>query len=660
MRAVRLKAGLFTFGMLATSVATASVGLAAPADSAIAAQDLTNVSTNRVVVYHSPFVQPSSKALAAATHSRAQVLRRYSVTSAVVSLGESLSGDALAAAMEAIDATPGVIKVEPSIRMKAFDVTPNDPYLPDPDGQWYIPKTATHSGSANLAPAWSLTKGHANTVVAVLDTGYTVHEDFDESRIVAQADFVGADEPGVFVSANDGDGWDTDASDPGDSISPTDSSYFDSLGLDCPTSDSSWHGTHVSGIIAASSNNGTGVVGIDWNTKLVQVRVLGECGGADSEIADGIRWAAGLHVDGMADNPYPADVINMSLGGPGSCQSFTQDAIDDVHTNTDAIIVVAAGNSNVDTQGISPANCDDVITVGATDITGMRADFGGGEGSNYGSEVDLMAPGDSILNIINVGLEGPEEPPIGELPYAYLSGTSMATPVVSAIISLMQGQLKAAGRNVLSQSQMETRLKQTTRPFTAGTASQMFSCKNTNYPCGAGMVDAFRALWTVTAPKVIVYRNDMKISLTKTSAVHHFNIQRGGSTIKTSVTTTSYLDAGKALRAGALSYSVLAYSADGSFVASLATPFNVQIPVKPTISVTGGTSALTVNATLPANTPAFKTWCVYVDNVLKKCVAAGTRSTTIAATKGTHSVYVRASTLKGTSPASTSATTTVR
>src|SRR5690606_7514122 len=122
-------------------------------------------------------------------------------------------------------------------------------------------------------------------------------------------------------------------------------------------SGSSWHGTHVAGTIAAVTNNGIGVAGVAYNAKVVPVRVLGKCGGLTSDIADAIVWASGGSVTGVPSNPYPADVINMSLGGGGSCSSTTQAAINTARSNG-TVVVVAAGNENTNASNSNPANCN--------------------------------------------------------------------------------------------------------------------------------------------------------------------------------------------------------------------------------------------------------------------------------------------------------------
>src|SRR4030042_5320443 len=112
---------------------------------------------------------------------------------------------------------------------------------------------------------------------------------------------------------DDGGGRGGDPSDPGDWITSAESASGFFAG--CYPGNSSWHGTHTAGTIGASGNNSLGVAGIDWNTKILPVRVLGKCGGDTSDIVDGMRWAAGLTVSGAPANANPAKVISISLGG---------------------------------------------------------------------------------------------------------------------------------------------------------------------------------------------------------------------------------------------------------------------------------------------------------------------------------------------------------
>jgi serine protease len=128
----------------------------------------------------------------------------------------------------------------------------------------------------------------------------------------------------------------------------------------------------VAGTIGAASNNNSGVAGVNWNSMIQPVRVLGKCGGYESDIIDGSRWAAGLPVTGVPNNTTPAKVLNLSLGGGGPCSTAAQNAINAL-VAAGAVFVVAAGNSAADTSGSTPANCAGVITVAANDRGGDRA-----------------------------------------------------------------------------------------------------------------------------------------------------------------------------------------------------------------------------------------------------------------------------------------------
>jgi len=306
-------------------------------------------------------------------------------------------------------------------------------------------------------------------VAAVIDTGYRPHADL-AANLLPGYDMI-AD---TFVS-NDGNGRDSDASDPGDAIAAGECG-----GGDPPQDyDSSWHGTHVAGTIAAVTNNGNGVSGVAYNAKIVPVRVLGKCGGYTSDIADGIVWASGGTVGSLPLNANPARVLNLSLGGSGSCDSTSQNAINSARSRG-AVVVVAAGNSNANASGFSPANCSGVITVAATNRSGGRAYY-----SNYGSIVAVAAPGgdvrssaaNGILSTLNNGATAP-----GADAYAYYQGTSMAAPHVAGVVALMLAKNPA-----LTPDEVAARLKSSTRAFPA-TCSQ----------CGSGIVDASAAVDAAT------------------------------------------------------------------------------------------------------------------------------------------------------------------
>ncbi len=386
-------------------------------------------------------------------------LREMSGNATVYRLPGRMSSAALQVIIQRLQKLPEVEYAEPDIIMQHTRV-PNDPRYSE---QWHYFAPTTGTYGINAPPAWDITTGSANIVVAVVDTGITNHIEF-VGRTVPGYDFI-IDS----LVANDGDARDSDPSDPGDWV----------LRNECypgsKPADSSWHGTHTAGTIGAASNNTTGVAGINWNSKLLPVRVLGKCGGYMSDISDGMRWAAGLSVSGVPANPNPAKVINVSLGGSGSCGISLQ-------TNIDAIIaagttiVASAGNDNADASGFTPANCNDVITVAATNRIGSKAYY-----SNFGSSVEISAPGgDSygyILSTLNTGVQGPVDDT-----YVFYQGTSMAAPHVSGVASLLYSINPS-----LTPSQVLAILQDTATPFPTGSA-----CSTTT--CGSGIVNAGEAV----------------------------------------------------------------------------------------------------------------------------------------------------------------------
>ena len=362
--------------------------------------------------------------------------------------------DATEALLAELRANPEVLWAEPDfIRHRTGDpVTPSDPLFPK---QWALPMV-------KAPQAWSRTTGSTSVTVAIIDTGDVKHPEIAD-RVVGGYDFIS--DP---ANAADGDGRDPDFTDTGDSTEQS----------------SALHGTHVAGIIAATSNNGVGVAGLDWSCRLLIVRTLGihHGTGVDSDIADGIRWAAGLHVDGVPDNAHPAQVLNMSFGGAGFSQSM-QDAIHDA-VAAGAIVVAAAGNLGVDAKGDSPAGLDGVIAVGAVDQSGNIASY-----SNYGDAVALMAPGGSPLRDPTTGQPGGVLSTIAFVgsgfTYTYYAGTSQAAPFVAATVSLMKS--------------VYPRMKSTeARRLLAASADPAGKCRNPTDPtlqgCGAGLLDVDAAI----------------------------------------------------------------------------------------------------------------------------------------------------------------------
>jgi len=360
--------------------------------------------------------------------------------------------------------------------------TPNDSRYNE---QWHYKNTA---GGMRLPGAWDESTGSSAVTVAVLDTGYRPHPDL-VGNVVNEYDMISSSSVG-----NDGNGRDSNAQDPGDWVTAN------QCGGTHAAQDSSWHGTHVAGTVAAVSDNGSGVAGVAWNVNLVPVRVLGTCGGSLSDIADGIRWAAGLNVSGVPTNSNPADVINMSLGSssPTSCSSTYQNAINAAY-NAGTTIVVAAGNDN-SSSGYPPANCSNVISVAAGANDGARAYY-----SNYGSSIDITAPGgdgcnpnsnsepsslsdcqggvweDSrmILSTHNSGTQGP-----ASNNYGWLQGTSMASPHVAGLAALIKSVDGA-----LTPAEVEQVIKDSADGFASVPDHQC-----TTSICGAGYANATAAL----------------------------------------------------------------------------------------------------------------------------------------------------------------------
>ena len=408
--------------------------------------------------------------------------------------------DAAKVAAEVAARDPDVEYAEPDRIMKPL-LTPNDSMYSQ---QWdYFEAT----GGLNLPAAWDKSTG-SGIRVAVIDTGYRPHADLS-GQILAGYDFISD-----ATIANDGGGRDSDASDPGDWTAAGE------CGAGEPASNSSWHGTHVAGTIAALTNNGSGVAGVAFGAKIVPVRVLGKCGGYTSDIADGITWASGGTVSGVPNIAARAQVINMSLGGGGACDTTTQNAINGARSRG-TVVVVAAGNEAQNASNSSPANCAGVITVAATNRSGGRASY-----SNYGTIVDVAAPGGdsgaAILSTLNAGTKGP-----GADSYAGYMGTSMATPHVAGVVALMLAKNPA-----LTPDDVEARLKSSARAFPA-------SCSG----CGAGIVDASAAVdaatgsggGTTTGPTVAETESNNTLATAN-------SVSTSGTTINGNIGSTSDTD----------------------------------------------------------------------------------------------------------------------
>jgi len=537
-------AALVAFGSLAAH--------AAPSD---AAPTKVITQTDRLIVKYKDAVDNSKGAVPARAMSAAReallaragqqlgatmrALRATATGANVLQLSRSMSLDearALAAELKARD--PDVEYAEPD-RIMVPLFTPNDPMYSQ---QWHY---FDAKGGLNLPATWDKSTG-AGINVAVIDTGYRPHADL-AGQILPGYDFITS-----AAIAGDGNGRDSDASDVGDNTTAG------QCGGGMPAQDeaSSWHGTHVAGTIAAKTNNGVGVAGVAYGAKIVPVRVLGKCGGYTSDIADAMVWASGGTVTGAPANPNKARVLNLSLGGSGTCDTTTQNAINSARSRG-AVVVVAAGNSNINAANSNPANCAGVIAVAAVGRSGGKASY-----SNYGANVDVAAPGgDSGAGILSTWNAGTSTP-AGDN-YGYMMGTSMATPHVAGVAALM-----LAKNPNLTPDEVEAKLKATARAFPA-------ACSG----CGAGIVDAAAAVNAVSATVTVAAPTQNEVEsnnyISSANAVGVSGTVVNGSL--SSTTDTDYyvvqVPAGKTLTAtltqgsSALDYDLYAYNAGGTQLA---------------------------------------------------------------------------------------------
>ena len=394
-------------------------------------------------------------------------VRSTALDASVVTTSSELTPAQAQQYMNALSANSKVASVVPDMRRYAtVDHTSETIKINDPrmNRMWSL----TGENGVSALEAWGTTRGKGVTV-AVLDSGITAHPDLD-ANVLPGYDFIAES-----AFSNDGNGRDSDPTDAGNWT--VDNQCF----TGSKASPSDWHGTHVAGTIAAIANNNEGIAGVAPEAKIVPVRVLGACGGFDSDITDGIIWAAGGSVRGVPANQNPAQVINMSIGSEGTCTTPYRQAIAQANTRG-SIVVVAAGNNSFDASKSSPGNCEDVINVGATDKNGKRSYF-----SNYGSRVDVSAPGGDrrywgggILSTLNAGKTAP-----GKADYAEYQGTSMAAPHVAGIVALMK-----AVDPKLTYAQAKKALQST---------SQGIECDQS--ACGSGIVNAARAVQQVRSDR---------------------------------------------------------------------------------------------------------------------------------------------------------------
>lgn len=250
-------------------------------------------------------------------------------------------------------------------------VEPSDPYF-----NWQTSLKQADDHDIDAPEAWTLHTGGPEVVIAVIDTG------------------VDLDHPDLI-----------------DKITAGSEAGYNFINPSSPPDDDNGHGTHVAGIAAASSNNNRGVAGVSWGARIMPLKVLNSAGSGDTyNVAVAIRYAA----------DHGADIINMSLGGGCGVSGWpdVEDALR--YAFGKGLIIVAASGNTSSAEVYCPAAMDEVVAVGATDTSDIRASF-----SNYGSELDVMAPGTSVISTIRGG-------------YGYMSGTSMSTPHVTGVAALMR------------------------------------------------------------------------------------------------------------------------------------------------------------------------------------------------------------------------------
>ncbi|MEV4277485.1 S8 family serine peptidase [Actinoplanes xinjiangensis] len=399
-------------------------------------------------------------------------IRTLATGGELVRAGRPLDAAGARAFMAELAGSPGVASVEPDLPV-ARTSTPGDPRYGE---QWPLWQLYGQTDSAfRVDEAWDTGADGGGVTVAVLDTGIRPHADLTPN-LVAGYDFIA--DP---ANTADGDGRDGDARDPGDWTDEGDCGAT-------AFSPSSWHGTHIAGIVAAVRGNGIGVTGVAPAARVQPVRVLGTCGGLDSDIADAIVWASGAPVPGTPANPTPARVINMSLGGYGPCGPTLQAAVDKAMSRG-ASVVVSAGNSAADAADYHPANCSGVITVAATGDDGYLASY-----SNHGDTVEVAAPGgwgywrddDPAHRVLSTVDAGAREP-AGDS-YGVMRGTSQAAAHVSGAVALLLSR-----RPDLTPAQVSGHLSRNSRRLPLGGGWY-----NSPYPIGGGLIDVARTVHDAT------------------------------------------------------------------------------------------------------------------------------------------------------------------
>jgi serine protease len=471
---------------------------------------------------------------ALATRSGARLVVHRPLTALIHAVQlEAATGESAAATLARLRADPEVEYAVPDER-RYIHGAPNDPLFAQ---QWYLQSAATTPSAVDALDAWGTTTGSTTLVIADIDTGVRPDHPDLAGRLLPGYCFIS--DP---VVANGGACPGPGAADPGDWITSADITNNPSECSQATAGPSSWHGTRVAGILGALTNNGAGVAGLSWGSPILPVRALGKCGGLDSDIITAMLWAGGIAVSGAPNNPNPARVINMSLGGTGSCPVSYIEAIGQLAA-AGVLVVASAGNEGGPVD--APANCPGVAAVAGLRQAGTKVGY-----SSLGREVALGAPAGNCGNgftggqtacvysmtaTTNLSAMSPATPDANDYtgyyycdatttPYAacpiaagqyrsYNIGTSFSAPVVSGIAALM-----STVNGSLNSCQLISRLKEGSLPYpqtsldATGAQPQMCHvpagavqnaeciCTRDDQTCGAGMANAPGALTAALRP----------------------------------------------------------------------------------------------------------------------------------------------------------------
>jgi subtilisin family serine protease len=345
-------------------------------------------------------------------------------------------GDSVSQTVNDLEDQADLVYAQPNFIRHSDSVIPNDPSFGqlwglDNQGQAINGVSGTPDADIDAPEAWDKTTGSSNVTVGVVDTG------MDTSRPdLAPNAWTNPGETGLDSNGHDkrSNGLDDDGDGKIDDWQGWDFVFGDNV-----PNDANGHGTHVAGTIGARGNDGVGVAGVTWNSKIMPVRVLNSAGsGSDANIAAGFRFAA----------RHGAQVVNASLGGPGTSQVLT----DAVTQSPNTLFVVAAGNDAANNDTTDEEPCDipapNLVCVAATTQTDGLASF-----SNFGVlNVDLGAPGRRILSTCPPGASGFS----CSSGFAYLSGTSMATPHVAGVAALVNADQPGASALQVKQALLDS------------------------------------------------------------------------------------------------------------------------------------------------------------------------------------------------------------